>query len=85
MIHIFNRRELLITRDLRELAGIRDVLATNRIDYVVRTKNLARTSPHSAGARGRTGILGLRNDAMYQYHIYVHKTDHERARFLIGR
>ena len=85
MIHIFNRKELLITLDMRELAQIRDILATNHVDYCVKTKNPARTSPYSAGGRSRTGSFGLRMEAMYQYHIYVTKADYERARFLIGR
>lgn len=85
MISIFNRKELLITWNLKELAQIRDVLVCNQIDYTVRTKNLARMSPRSTGARGTTGTVGLRRDAMYQYHIYVSKKDYERARFLIGR
>ena len=85
MIHILNRKELLVTWNLKELAQIRDTLAANQVDYVVKTKNLARTSPYSAGSRARTGSLGLRTEAMYQYHIYVTKADFERARFLIGR
>ncbi len=85
MIYILNRKELLITWSMKELAQIRDILATNQVDYVVKTRNLARTSPYSARGRARTGSLGLRTEAMYQYQIYVSKADYERARFLIGR
>lgn len=85
MIHILNRKELLITWNLKELAQIRDILATNQVDYVVKTRNIARTSPYFAGSRARTGSLGLRTDTMYQYQIYVSKADYERARFLIRR
>ena len=85
MIHIFNRKELLITWSLKELAEVRDILASNGIAYCVKTGNLARTSPYSAGTRSRTGSFGLRSDAMYQYSIYVKNVDYEKAKHLIGR
>lgn len=85
MIHIFNRKELMITWSMTELASIRDILASNNVEYTVKTVNTTRTSPFSASSRGRTGSLGIRMDAMYQYIIYIKNTDYEKARFLIGR
>lgn len=85
MIHIFNRKELLITWSMTELANIRDILASNNVEYTVKTNNLARTYPYSSGTRARTGSFGIRTDAMYQYVIYVKKSDYEKARFIIGR
>lgn len=85
MIHLFNRKELLITWNMKELTEIRDILASNHVDYTVKTVSTARTSSFSSGARGRTSTLGLRMDAMYQYHVYVKKSDFEKARLLIGR
>lgn len=85
MIHIFNRKELLITWSMTELANIRDILASNNVEYTVKTNNLARTSPYSSGTRARTGSFGIRTDAMYQYVIYVKRSDYEKARFIIGR
>ena len=85
MIHIFNRKELLITWSMTELAAIRDILASSHVEYTVKTGSLARTSPYSAGSRARTGSLGIRTDALYQFIIYVRKTDYEKARLLIGR
>ena len=85
MIHIFNRKELLITWSMTELAAIRDILTSNHIEYTVKTGNLARSSAFSAGTRTRTGSFGIRTDAMYQYSVYVKCSDYEKARFLIGR
>jgi len=85
MIHFLNRKELLVTWSMTEQAKIRDILASNNIEYSIRTGNLARTSPYSPGTRARMGSIGFRADSMYQYTIYVKKTDYERARFLIGR
>lgn len=85
MIHIFNRKELLITRSMTELAAIRDILAFNHIEYTVKTGNLARSSPFSAGTRARTGSFGIRTDAMYQYSVYVKCSEYEKARLLIGK
>lgn len=85
MIHFFNRKELMITWSMTELANIRDILASNKVAYTVKTGNLTRTSPYSAGTRARTGSFGIRTDAMYQYTIYVRNTDYEKARYLIGR
>ena len=85
MIHLFNRKEFILTWDMSELSKIRDILASNNVEYIVRTRNMSRTSPFDASSRGRTGTLGMRTDAMYQYTIYVRKEDYERARVLIGR
>lgn len=84
MIHIFNRKELLVTWNMTELSNLRNILASNNVEYVVRTRNMSRTSPYGAGSRARTGSFGMRTDAMYQYTIYVKKNDYERARLLIG-
>lgn len=85
MIHIFNRKELLLTWDMAELAKIRDILASNHVEYSIRTRNMNRTSPYGGASRARTGSFGMRTDAMYQYTVYVKKEEHEKARYLIGR
>lgn len=85
MIHLFNRKELLTTWDMEVLAKVRDILASNNMDYVVKTVNRTSPSPFAAGSRGRTGAFGIRTDAMYQYIIYVKNTDYQKARFLIGK
>lgn len=85
MIHIFNRKELIMTWSMKELAQIRDILAAAGIEYREKTRNLSRTSPYSAGTRSRTGSFGMRQDAMYQYSVYVKSMDYQQARQLIGR
>ena len=79
MIHFFNRKELLITWNLQELSMVRDILASSGMGYRVITRRTARDTGR------RTGSVGLRQDAMYQYYVYVKKEDHEKARYLIQR
>ena len=75
MIHLFNRKELLITSSMERQARVRDILAANKIPYLVRTS--------SNLSRSRTVIPGMRMDMLYQYHIYVKKEDYEKAQYLI--
>ena len=77
MIHLFNRKELLLTASMEQQARVRDVLASNGIPYRVRVK--------SNMSRSRTVIPGMRMDLMYQYYIYVKKADYEKAKYLIGK
>ena len=75
MIHLFNRKELLLTSSMERQARIRDILETNHIPYRVRTS--------SNISRSRGVIPGMRMDLMYQYRIYVKRSDYEKAKFLI--
>jgi hypothetical protein len=75
MIHLFNRKELLLTSSLEQQARVRDTLAANDIPYLVRTS--------SNISRSRGVIPGMRMDMMYQYHIYVKRSDYEKAKYLI--
>lgn len=83
MITIFNRKEVLSTFDMKLQADTRCVLAQNNIDYTVWAR-----SPHSAslGRTGRAyvGTLGMDMNHYYEYKIYVHKKDYDRAIGLIG-
>lgn len=74
MIHLFNRKELLLTSSMERQARVRDILETNHIPYRVRTS--------SNISRSRGVIPGMRMDLMYQYRIYVKKSDYEKAKFL---
>ena len=74
MIHIFNRKELLMTPDLREVNQTRDMLLANRIDCRVKVVN----SPMGAG-RNRMSF-SRRQD---QHIVYVHKADWEYAMYLL--
>lgn len=80
MIHIFNRRELSITFQLKEQARMREILASHQIEYTVKTKNMA-----NSALRSVSGTFGLNSDAMYEYIIYVKKADYKRALYLIRK
>lgn len=49
MMTIFNRKELLMTMDLKKQADVREILSANHIPYVIKTTNLTN--------RGRQGVL----------------------------
>ncbi|MBM6750954.1 hypothetical protein H6A65_05505 [Mediterraneibacter glycyrrhizinilyticus] len=82
MITIFNRKELIITMEMNRQAEVRNILSQNGIDYTVKTTNL-QTAPLLGSRRGRTGSFGIKTDNSYEYKIYVHKKDFEKAVFLI--
>ena len=75
MIHLFNRKELLMTTSMERQARVRDMLAANKIPYLVRTS--------SNISRSRGVIPGMRMDMLYQYRIYVKRSDYEKAKFLL--
>lgn len=84
MLTFFNRRELLTTYSLERQAQVRDLLSANGIAYTTRTVNANSTSA-LGGGRARTGTFGQNMQLAYQYLVYVHKNDYERARHLIGK
>ena len=75
MIHLFNRREVLLTNSMERQARVRDVLEANGIPCQVRCR--------SNDSRSRTVLPGMQLDAMYRYYIYVKKDDYEKAKSLI--
>lgn len=78
MITIFNRRELIVTMDMKRQSDIRNILADNHIDYVMKITNL-----QDASARSHIGRFGINQDYSYEYKIFVHKNDYGRAEVLI--
>lgn len=84
MITIFNRRELTITMDMNRLSEIRRILESNNIDFTIITTNL-QSSSLMGSSRGRTGSLGANLKQSYEYKIYTHKNDHDRAYHLISQ
>ena len=76
MIHLFNRKQLLLTSSMERQARVRDMLAANKIPYLVRTS--------SNISRSRGVMPGMRMDMLYQYRIYVKRSDYEKAKYLIG-
>ena len=82
MITLFNRKELLITMDMTKLTRVKEVLTSNQIDYKIKTSNLQSASLMGS-SRSRTGSFGINQRYSYEYRIYTHKNDHERASHLI--
>ena len=79
MITIFNRKELVLTYSMKTQADARMLLSQNKIPYKITTKNIGDT--HSV--RGHSGVPfgrgGLSSDLLYEYRIFVHKNDYEKA------
>ena len=83
MITVFNRRELLMTYDLRQVSDLRELLRGNRIDYYVKV-----SGPRSAASigAGRSRMYSFGHDSnLERYTVYVRKTDWEYARHLLGK
>ena len=83
MITIFNRKELLVTMDISRQSDVRNILSANNIPYVIKTTNL-QSSQFAGSSRGRTGNFGINQQFSYEYKIYVHKNDFDKAAGLIG-
>ena len=85
MLTIFNRQELTITYDMSRQAEVRELLAQNGINYSVRVINSKSPSPFAAGSRASAGTLGENLHLEYEYIIYVHKSDFNKAVAIINR
>ena len=68
--------------EMNRQAQVRDILSQNGIDYTVKTTN-PETAPILGDRRGYTGSFGINPDYSYEYKIYVHKKDYEKAAALI--
>ena len=79
MIGLLNRKELTITYSMEKQAEIRQTLAANKIEYVIRTFD------RGFHSRARTGSFGASSDFSREYVIYVHKDDYEKAIYLINK
>ena len=82
MIHMFNRRELVLTLSMERQADIRAILSANGIDYQVKTTNL-QNAPIAGSERARRGSFGIQSEHSYEYKIYVHKKDYDTAKQLL--
>ncbi|MDD4689172.1 MAG: hypothetical protein PHE51_05435 [Eubacteriales bacterium] len=83
MITIFNRRELIVTYDMKIQADTRTILADNKIDYYVRVRNNTYGSPLGYGLHTIIDSFGVRSHYNYEYKIYVKKTDYEYSAYLV--
>ena len=79
MISIFTRRELVVLASQEKLSRVREALSAAGIRSAVRIRGGAR-----GAERARSGISGVQPDALYQYTVYVHRNDFERARAAMG-
>lgn len=82
MITIFNRKELLITLDMKRQASVRDILFANDIAHTVKVTNQQSASVIGS-SRSRVGSYGINQSFSYEYKIYVHRKDYDNALRLI--
>lgn len=82
MITIFNRKELIITMDMKRQADVRNILSSNGVEYVLKVMNLNRSTKFGS-SRAHMWSYGVNQNFCYEYRIYVHKDDLEWARYLI--
>ena len=79
MISIFTRRALIVLASQEKLSHVREALSTAGIRAAVRIRGGAR-----GAERARSGITGVRPDALYQYTVYAHRNDFDRARMAMA-
>ena len=84
MITIFNRKELLITDDMKKQSEVRTTLQNHNIKYDVKIKNLLSPSIFSRSGRTYIGSRGVDLTKSYEYKIYVKKSDYEEAVVLLN-
>lgn len=68
--------------DMKKQAEVRGILDVNGIEHIVKTTNL-QSSSVVGSHRGLTGSFGVNQDYSYEYKIYVHKNDYDKAVSLI--
>ena len=85
MFTFFNSESLWIGTDMNRLNQICDILDTNSIPYKLKVKNHLGQWNGRGTTRGTMGSLGNSTDQMYQYEIFVHKKEYEKAKYLINK
>ena len=78
MLTVFNRRELITVLSGQQLNRVLGALHDAGIKNSVRLIRGVRTAGH-----GRRGRIGMDDDAMALYRIYVNKEDYTRAKAAI--
>lgn len=76
VVNLFNRRELILTQSMNRQAEVRAMLSANGIDYQMKTTN-------PPNQRGHRSSFAIHSNYSYEYKIYVHKKDYEKANYLI--
>ena len=82
MTLFFSRKELLVTMDMNRQAAVRDILSANGINYTVKVTNRQSASAFSS-SRQNAGNFGTDPAYAYEYKIYVHTKDYDKALRLI--
>lgn len=78
MISLLNRREVTVTHDTNRLNQLREKLDGAGIEHIVRNKrNRTFTAERSHG------VPNVDADCAYEYGIYVHRDDYEKAQALL--
>lgn len=77
MITIFNRKEFATALTLADQIRICKPLDEAGIPYIVRCSGMTNGLGRSIN---RGSSVGINPEYAYQYRIYVHKSDYERAR-----
>lgn len=85
MFTFFNSESLWIGTDMNKLSQIRSILDNNAIKYKYKVKNHLGQWNGRGTTRGTMGSLGNSSDQMYQYEIFVHKKEYEKAKYLINK
>ena len=85
MITVLNRKSVYIGTNMQDFSRIRTLLSDNRIPYSQKTKNRMDQWTGHGTLRGRTGSLGQPSDTMYEYEVFVHQDDYEKAMHLIQK
>lgn len=70
--------------DIEKTSNIRQILLANKIKYTYRVESGERTSLFGLG-RARTGSYGIKSEYNYNYYIYVHKNDYDKALYYINK
>ena len=83
MITVFNRRSLYFGNDINEVNFIREILEINSVKYYYKVKNRMNDFGNRGSVRSSVGSLGNDITKMYEYEIFVHKNDFQRAEKLI--
>lgn len=76
-IYPWNRKEIRITRELNTMNKIRDILSINGIEHITKTNSITNIGRQH-------GIPNIKSDYAYEYRIYVHKDDYEKAMYFMN-
>lgn len=79
MITVFNRKVIFSSFSMEKQAMVKNILDNNGIKYYEKVVNRRSASSFGNGTRSRTGSFGEKSSYTYEYIIYVHKKNFERA------